>query len=99
MFLLSKFLVRGGHHQLIKRGGHLKLSNLLKFITHCKYIDHKYYDILSCLIYHCNLVIICTADGRIQPMIVPSTTTITWFQPFVVVCQLRFIVDIGIKEK
>ena len=26
-------------------------------------------NILSCLIYHRNLVVICTADGRIQPMI------------------------------
>ena len=51
---------------------------------HCKYIDRRYYDILSCLIYHSNLV-------------VPSTT-IPWFQPLVVVCQSRFIVDIGIKE-
>ena len=65
---------------------------------HCKYIDRKYYDILLCFIYHRNLVVICTADGRIQPMIVPSTT-IPWFQPLVVVCQSRFIVDIGIKEK
>ena len=40
---------------------------------HCKYIDRKYYDILLCLIYHRNLVIICAAGGRIQPMIVPST--------------------------
>ena len=54
-------------------GGH----NLVG-IVHCKYIDRKYYDILSCLIYHSNLVIICT--GRIQPMIVPSTA-IPWFQP------------------
>jgi hypothetical protein len=68
------------------------------FHMHCKYIDRKYYDILSCLVYHRNLVVICTADGRIQPMIVPSTT-IPWFQPLVVVCQSRFIVDIGIKEK
>ena len=52
---------------------------------HCKYIDRRYYDILSCLIYHSNLVVICIADGR--------------FQPLVVVCQSRFIVDIGIKEK
>jgi hypothetical protein len=65
---------------------------------HCKYIDRKYYDILLCLIYHSNLVVICRADGWIQPMIVPSTT-IPWFQPLVVVCQSRFIVDIGIKEK
>ena len=62
------------------------------------YIDRKYYDILSCLIYPRNLVIICTADGMIQPMIV-SSTTIPWFQPLVVVCQSRFIEDIGIKEK
>ena len=67
-------------------------------LLHCKYIDRKYYDILSCLIYHSNLVVICTADGRIQPMIVPSTA-IPWFQPLVVGCQSRFIVDIGIKEK
>jgi hypothetical protein len=39
---------------------------------HRKYIDCKCYVIQSCLIYHHNLVIICTADGRIQPMIVPS---------------------------
>ena len=65
---------------------------------HYKYIDRKYYDILSCLIYHSNLVVICTADGRIQPIIVTSTT-IPWFQPLVVVYQSRFIVDIGIKEK
>ena len=39
-------------------------------------------------IHHRNLVVICTADGRIQPIIVPSTA-IPWFQP----------VDIGIKEK
>ena len=69
-----------------------------RIFLHCKYIDRKYYDILLCLIYHRNLVVICTADGRIQPMIVPSTT-IPWFQPLVVVCQSRFIVDIGIKEK
>jgi hypothetical protein len=50
------------------------------------------------LIYHSNLVAICTADGRIQPMIVTTSTTIPWFQPLVV-CQSRFIVDIGIKEK
>ena len=62
---------------------------------HCKYIDH---NTLFCLIYHSNLVVTCIADGRIQPMIVPSTT-IPWFQPLVVVCQSRFIVDIGIKEK
>jgi hypothetical protein len=49
-------------------------------------------------IYHSNLVVICTADGRIQPMIVPSTA-IPWFQPLVVGCQSRFIVDIGIKKK
>ena len=64
-------------------------------IVHCKYIDRKYYDILSCLICHSNLVIIST--GRIQPMIVPSTA-IPWFQPLVVGCQARFIVDVGIIE-
>ena len=63
---------------------------------HSKYIDRKYYDILLCLIYHRNLVVICAADCRIQPMIVPSTT-IPWFQPLIVVCQSRFIVEIGIK--
>ena len=38
---------------------------------YCRYIDLKYYNILSCLIFHPNLVIICSADGRIQPTIVP----------------------------
>ena len=47
-------------------------------LLHCKYIDCKYYNILLCLIYHRNLVVISTADGRIQPMIVPRTT-IQWF--------------------
>ena len=50
------------------------------------------------IFYRSNLVVICTADGRIQPIIVPSTT-IPWFQPLVVVCQSRFNVDIVIKEK
>ena len=35
---------------------------------HCKYIDRKYYDILSCLIYHSNFVVFSTADGGVQPM-------------------------------
>ena len=35
---------------------------------HCKYIGRRYYDILSCLIYHRNLLVIYTVDGGVQPM-------------------------------
>ena len=31
--------------------------------VHCKYIGRKYYDILSCLIYHRNFVVACTVDA------------------------------------
>ena len=37
--------------------------------VHCKYIGRRYYDILSCLIYHRNLVAVCTVDGWVQPMV------------------------------
>jgi hypothetical protein len=37
-------------------------------LVHCKYIGRRNYDILSCLIYHRNLVVICTVDGWVQPM-------------------------------
>ena len=37
--------------------------------AHCKYMGRRYYDILSCLIYHRNLVAICTVDGWVQPLV------------------------------
>ena len=37
--------------------------------VHCKYIGRKYYDILSCLIYHRNFVVFITVDGGVQPMV------------------------------
>ena len=36
---------------------------------HCKYIRRRYYDILSCLIYHRNFVVFFTVDGWVQPMV------------------------------
>ena len=60
--------------------------------------DCLYYDILLCLTYHSNFIIFCTADDWVQPKIAASTA-IHWFWPLVVGCQIRFIVDIGIREK
>jgi hypothetical protein len=36
---------------------------------HCKYIGRRYYDILSCLIYHRNFVVFFTVDGWVQPLV------------------------------
>ena len=44
------------------------LGDMFLWLVHCKYIGRKYYDILSCLIYHRNLLVICTVDGGVQPM-------------------------------
>ena len=54
-----------------------QISNLLNETTcttarpflHCKYIGRKYYDILSCLIYHRNFVVFFTVDGWVQPLV------------------------------
>ena len=37
--------------------------------SHCKYIGRRYYDILSCLIYHRNSVVFFTVDGWVQPLV------------------------------
>ena len=42
-------------------------------VAHCKYIGRIYYDILSCLIYHRNFIVFCTADGWVQPMVAVTT--------------------------
>ena len=34
-----------------------------------RYLQCKYYDILSCLIYHRNFVVFITVDGWVQPLV------------------------------
>ena len=65
MRLAAKSLLPGTGRVAFKQ-----LMDLLRkrFLPHCKYIGRRYYDILSCLIYHRNLVVMCTVDGGVQPM-------------------------------